>query len=289
VPYVEGIMNNDRYKAQIAAKFLSRSQTVAFLTDHVSALGVFVRTDSPPPVMELVRIEFSLPPSNAKIVMNGMVSQLVSSDTKNTAPGAEIAFFAKGGESGRLWDEFVQYVREKHPEAASSPVKFAVARDATDQIRRAHPRIVPSIPIAIGSARGASPLSVGDISDGGMFIRTNEAFAVGSDLRVTLQDPRTLAPIPLDCIVRRRATGPNAGIGVEFRNMSAAQRDAVKALVLAAGSVPPPVPARSEEVRASRGPRMMQTLPGPGYFGAAPSIAPKEDSWASIDEGWPSA
>ena len=286
-PRAASTASSERYKAQIAATFLSRSHSNALLTDHVGPRGVFIRTDSPPPVMELLRIEFVLPPSSTKVVMHGMVTQIVLPQSKHSAPGVEIAFFAKGGEPGRLWDRFIQHVKEKYPESISRPV--VLAQEATDQVRRAHPRVVPATPIEVGSALG--PASVGDISDGGMFIKTTEAFAVGTDLRVTLHDPRTRVRIPLDCVVRRRSFGSNAGIGVEFRNLDDAQQTAVAELIRAA-SPAHSVQAQCEEVFGPPVARMMNTLPGPGHFGAAASLlptAPGEDSWATLDDGWPSA
>ena len=94
-----------------------------------------------------------------------------------------------------------------------------------------------------------------------------------------------------DCIVRRRAFGSNAGIGVEFRNVSDAQQAVLTELICANGAANS-VHAECEEVLAPPAPRMMNTLPGPGHFGASASIlptAPGEDSWATLDEGWPSA
>ena len=170
---------NAHYNVRIAATFLSRSETTALLTDHVSARGVFVRTDSPPPVMELLRIEFVLPPSSTTVVMHGMVTEIVLPQSKHSAPGVENRFLREGGEPGRLWDHFLRHVRERYPESASRPV--TLAQEATDQVRRAHPRVVPATPIEVGSAHGSKSMIVGDISDGGMFIKTSESFTVGSD------------------------------------------------------------------------------------------------------------
>ncbi len=192
-----------------------------------------------------------------------MATQIVLPSTKHAAPGVEIAFFAKGGEAGMLWDQFITYLNERHPDSLVQPVMLA--REATDQVRRAHPRLVPASPIRIlGGAE--TPLVVGDISDGGMFIKTEKAFAVGSSLRITLQDPRTSATIPVDCIVRRRASGSNAGIGVEFRNLTDDHRAALRALIQGAAAVDP-VQAQCEVVLAPMplAPVMMNTLPGIGY------------------------
>ena len=269
--------SSQRIMAQVGARFLSRSQTTAFLTDYVTSTGVFVRTDAPPQVMELLRIEFILPPTGARVILHGMVTQIVLPSTPNAAPGVEIAFFAKGGEAGRLWDEFVAYVRESHPESLTRPVMLA--SNATDQVRRAHPRVVPQSPIKV-AAEGDPTLTLGDISSGGMFIKTHSAFPVGSDLRVTLQDPRTEALLPVDCIVRRRAFGTNAGIGVEFKNLSTEQHAVLAELMAFAGGNEK-VAARCEEMALPSAARKA------GLGLRRQSLAAAEDSWAMLDEGWP--
>ena len=118
---------NAHYNVRIAATFLSRSETTALLTDHVSARGVFVRTDSPPPVMELLRIEFVLPPSSTTVVMHGMVTEIVLPQSKHSAPGVEIAFFAKGGSRGAFgttfFDTCARGTRSRPPVRSRSPRK----------------------------------------------------------------------------------------------------------------------------------------------------------------------
>jgi hypothetical protein len=119
-----------------------------------------------------------------------------------------------------------------------------------------------------------------------MFIKTPDAFQVGSDLRITLEDPRTRARIPIDCIVRRRAFGADTGIGVEFREMTDAQRAVIQELMSAAAASQP-VPAFCEEIPGAAPPRIMQTQSDPGLFGGPAALMPSDDSWDSIDQDSP--
>ncbi len=217
-----------RYLAQIDATLLSRSQNVPFLTDYVTREGVFVRTDSPPRTMELLRLELTLPPTQSKIVLNGVVTRLVAASANQPVPGAEIAFFAKDGNAGQSWDEFIAFVGEKHPESLTQPVRLA--QKAVDQVRRLAPRIDAALTIRIES-RGEETVAVDNISEGGMFIRTREYFSVGGGLRVLIQHPRTFATIAVECVVRRLVPGANAGIGVEFQNVTHMQRELLKELI----------------------------------------------------------
>jgi Tfp pilus assembly protein PilZ len=271
-------MSSQRYKVRVAAKFLARSQDVTFLTDYLSLDGVFVRTDSPPPVMELLRIEFTLPSDGTNIVLHGMVTEIVLPSAKHSAPGVEIAFFAKGGEAGRRWDELIAYLHEQYPESLERPV--TLARETIDPVRRAHPRFVFQSPIQVGASDDGS-FTVSDISDGGMFIKTTNAFTVGSDLRITLRHHTNRAGVPIHCIVRRRAFGSNAGIGVEFRNVNDEQRAILRELIQSA-QMSEPVQAKCEEIFVPVSPRRMKTLPCAGSVGTA-VVVPAEGSWALLD------
>jgi Tfp pilus assembly protein PilZ len=231
-----------RYLAQIDATFLSRSQNVPFLTDHVTPEGVFVRTDSPPRAMELVRIELTLPPTSNKIVLNGVVTRMVPPSPDHAAPGAQITFFAKDGNAGHAWDDFIAFLGAKHPESLVQTVKLG--QRAVDQVRRMAPRVDAALAIRIES-RGEETVAVDNISHGGMFIRTRESFSVGAGFRVLVPHPRTFAAIAVECVVRRVVSGENAGVGVEFQNVTHMQRELLKELVqiasAAGGSIGAPM------------------------------------------------
>jgi hypothetical protein len=170
----------------------------------------------------------------------------------------EIEFFAKDGPDGHLWDQFIQHVREAYPESVTRSVMLA--EGVTDQARRSHPRVSPTIPI--GAMGSATEMLVGDLSLGGMFLVTAEVFDVGSSLRVTLEDPRTRTRMRFDCAVRRRVSGARQGIGVEFVNLNEGHRAVLTELVRAAGNAGA-VPVQCETVAAPRAPlNRKKTIPG---------------------------
>jgi hypothetical protein len=277
-------MSTERFKIRVAVTFLAGAQRCALLTDYVGFRGVFVRTDSPPPLMNLLRIELALPDDLGTITMHGMVTQIVLPQDKAGVPGVEIAFFAKTGDPSRIWDQFINHVRERYPESIERPV--VLSKDAIDQTRRAHPREAPASTVRIEAMHGAESPVVTDISKGGMFVETSEPYSVGSDLRVTLTDSRSDAKFPLDCVVRRRTFGTGGGIGLEFCNMTDARRAGLQQFLDASGRKLP-VHASLTEVRVQRAPQqMMATLPGTGSSSRFPSTSPSEDSWATLDEGW---
>jgi hypothetical protein len=107
-------MNLLRYESRTAVRVLTPNDGTVLFTEWISFRGAFLRTDSPPPPMRLVRMRFSLPPLNGvdrDVVLHGVVVRLAP-PTRTRGAGVEISFFAKGGEEGRRWDAFVEETRE---------------------------------------------------------------------------------------------------------------------------------------------------------------------------------
>jgi PilZ domain len=267
-------MSNERFRVQIPVTFLARSTSSVLLTEYVTYRGVFVSTDSPPAPLELLKLELVLPSPSPKITMHGLVSQLVLA--KDALPGVEVTFFAKSGEASGHWDSFIQHVRDAYPESMRRPVLLG-----QDEARR-----TPRAPA--GSDGRARTAVIGEINGNGMFLKTDESFAVGANLAVVLSDPRSSANVKLECIVLRRALGTGRGLGLQFRNMTNDARAKVKEVIRGAGSKKE-VGVQCREMRATPPQDRMNTIPGAGSPRTFASAAPSGGARASLDAEWPAA
>ena len=263
-------MTTPRWKAQIAVEILGRNQTTVLLTDSVSEQGIFLRTDAPPPPMTLLRLEIRLAPDDTKLVVHGMVAHTVQPQRAHGVPGVEVAFFAMSGEALHAWAQFIKHLRAAHPDASYRPVALARELDGV-----------------LGSHAFVDEIDASDISPKGMFLATRQRFAVGTDVRVTLIDSQSSAQRSISGVVRRRVTGEEAGVGIEYCNMT---RDAWADLdVLLRNAGPCALRAEVHVVRAPSVPLMMNTLEGPCTPDGRASIhAPRrEDSWSlPPEDGW---
>jgi uncharacterized protein (TIGR02266 family) len=71
-----------------------------------------------------------------------------------------------------------------------------------------------------------------DLSEGGLFIRTDLDFNLGDEIEFTLSFPGLLKPIPLKGVVRRiNESKENRGVGVEFVFEDDETRDMIQKLV----------------------------------------------------------
>jgi hypothetical protein len=209
-----------RYRVRVPVTIVARSGDVSALTDDVSFRGAFLRLDRLPPKMQLLQMRFALPPNAQPLVLHGMGVHLVQPGAGDgRPPGVGIEFYGLDGEPRRAWETFVRYVRDTFPESEREPVVRAPA-GIIDVVNRRHARHAAELRVEIETRAALLGFVTENISRGGMFIRTDLALGEGTSVRVHLVHPETHATFPLDCVVRRRVFGTDAGLGVEFANMT---------------------------------------------------------------------
>lgn len=203
-----------RYPARIVARVLRRNQTIELLTNDVSFRGVFIRTDSPPTLRQLVKVELVLP---EKVVVSGHAMVVHVTPTpqekgEGAVPGIGLQFWGPLS-NAREWERFVHglKVREKAGMAAAK---------ATDKVRRASERFKLALEVVFDGVTAMTR----DISENGMAIRTEIAMPVGTHARLGLRSGDEV--MTFDVVVRRRIDEPGfRGLGVEMVGLDPRKRD----------------------------------------------------------------
>jgi hypothetical protein len=209
-----------RYRVRVPVTIVARSGDVLALTDDISFRGAFLRLDRLPPKMQLLQMRFALPPSDAPLVLHGMGVHLVQPGAGDgRPPGVGVEFYGLDGEPRRTWETFVRYIRDTFPESEREPVVRAPA-GAVAVVNRRHARHAAELRVEIEPRDALLSFVTENISRGGMFIRTDLALGEGTTVRVHLVHPETQVTFGLECVVRRRVFGTDAGLGVEFANMT---------------------------------------------------------------------
>lgn len=187
------------------------------LTEDVSFRGVFLRTDNPPELRQLVRITFTLPDTSEKLSMHGMAVHRVERNNQGgRAPGVGVQFYAIDKSTNAAWLSFVQRFAREHPEALDQPVALAPP-DALDPIRREHPRYAAALELDLRTVDELRTLYSRDVSHGGMFIVTDLVLAPGTPILIEVVHPISRALFMLDAVVRRVSSpGEVRGLGVSF-------------------------------------------------------------------------
>lgn len=210
-----------RYPARIVANLVRRNESVELLTNDVSYRGVFLRTDAPPSLRQLLRVTLTLPNGGAKVSAHGMVVRVVTKaegGEANRVPGVGLQFWGPIDQP-KAWDQFIYDLKMR--EKAGMPN----AR-ATDKVRRSSERFKMALDVALGG----ETMTTRDLSETGMAIRTNSSLPVGT--RTTLQIRRGRESIVVDVVVRRRIEEPSfTGLGVEYVDVPPSARQSIVDLV----------------------------------------------------------
>jgi Tfp pilus assembly protein PilZ len=219
-----------RYRYQMPAVLVRGTREVPLLTGDVGYRGLFLRTDDPPPLRQLLQVKLRLPPGNEEFTVHAMAVFVVPGATTGRAPGVGLQLYAVSGEARQRWERFVQWVAKSHPDSLETPVKPVAA--APDAVNRQFPRIRVALSVRAQSIRDLDPLVTEDVSLGGMFLRTGLDIAIGSELRLLVTHPLTGQTVAVDTVVRRRVEHPpeRAGLGVELFGLDEERREKFAAL-----------------------------------------------------------
>lgn len=211
-----------RYKVQIPAVLIRGKSVLRYRTEDVSFRGVFLRTDDPPSLRQLVQIRLTLPPDNAEVAFHGMAVHVVRpEEAKGRCPGVGIQFYAADGAERVRWETFIRAVRSELGAGRETPVNLAPA-GAPDPVRRKYPRIDAKLRLWVSSLGQIHRCYSENLSRGGMLIATDVDFEVNSRLQMMLMHPSDGSGFPMEAIVRRKVTEENfRGVGVEIVAMNA--------------------------------------------------------------------
>ena len=199
----------------------------ALHTADVSYRGLYVCTDSPPQLRQLVKVELALPPGGDSFVGHGMAVYVLEPGTeaaKIRTPGCGIQFYGVTGSEKAQWDAFIQWVSTEHGQSENEEVDMSGAGGQV--ARRKHERHAMQLEIRLQHADDLYTLYTRDISRGGMFISTDLELAADAELFVDLIHPATSQLFKLQCVVRHHIQNDAMhGVGVQFVNLDAALQE----------------------------------------------------------------
>lgn len=205
-----------RYPARIVARLVRRGQTIELLTHDVSFRGVFIRTDAPPTLRQLVKFELLLP-SNVLVSGHAMVVHVAAStdgqpSDEGTIPGIGLQFWGPLT-NAKEWEQFVHQAKmcERNGGATTT---------ATDKVRRSSEHFKVAIEVVLDGKTSMTR----DISENGMAIRTDLALPVGARARVEMRTDQGDA-MHFSAVVRRTIEESDfRGLGVELVDVEPARR-----------------------------------------------------------------
>lgn len=191
-------------------RYVAEGMAVQTTSCEVSALGIAVRSLSPPHVGARVSMALYLPDGEVPEVAVGRVSRM------RACSPADAGF----------WADFI--VVDAHTRIRIS--NLLAGRQKPQGQHRAFPRRPVQVSVRVRSARGLTTERAINLSRGGMFIRTEDPPPVSAALEVELHLPDGRPPVSSrGVVVHRQAPAPGKipGAGVQFADASDAFRDRV--------------------------------------------------------------
>ena len=105
-------------------------------------------------------------------------------------------------------------------DSISKPRTQAASSTSAGPERRKHPRLMISVEVSFGSGHHFYAGHTRDVSAGGLFIETDVAIPVGTELTVDLRIPGMHAPVLAEVVwLLLGANNTVAGFGVRFTSM----------------------------------------------------------------------
>jgi len=115
-PQEEGRRAFPRYKVNFAVRFANVQDFVLEYAANISAGGVFVRTEQPPPLKTVVQVELELPGGGPPVPAKCLVVHVVTKEDaaeKGTLPGVGVQFMDAGDEFRQRIDAAIEYILDQ--------------------------------------------------------------------------------------------------------------------------------------------------------------------------------
>lgn len=185
-----------RYPLEVPITLVAAGVVQRLTTKDVSYSGLFARTDSPPTVRQLTRLQIEMPESGALFETHAM-TVFVIEPGDHAESGCGLKFYAMSEANRRVWNRFVDRLRAQ-PAPSPAPrqrrqvrfkTRISLRPDTLDALERLCQRALST---------GAVQASVG------------RPAAVGAPLRLDVVHPTSGAVFRLDGVVRQIVAEPLA-------------------------------------------------------------------------------
>ncbi len=211
----------ERHRVSLPVEIIFRNSSSFAVTANISRHGAYLRTDSPAPERQLVKLSFKLPHGQELDVM-GMVSRSIfPNDSSGWAPGMGVDFFSIGSEEKDIWEMFLKQLSK------GTKVKDMEELSIPDPVKRKAPRFATSFLVRMHDKERLRDFYTKDISNGGMFLKTPLLKSEGDELEILLIHPESKREFGLGAkVVRVLKTQDRTkkGMALEFLPLDEKQK-----------------------------------------------------------------
>jgi hypothetical protein len=217
-----------RHLIRFPAQLSHSRQTQSLLTQDVSLNGVFLRTDSPPPLLQLVRVRLILPIGGRALEAHGMTVHVVPTSDQGggASPGVGIQFYALDPDTRTTWDGFIRHVEGRYPPSPDQ-VPLRLARGMTpESMRRRFERHTAVLKVSPETQAALEELYNREISVGTIEIDTPLDLASGTRVVVHVVHPVLAVPFLMEgTVLYAKGTRRPTSVTIELGGMQHGLRE----------------------------------------------------------------
>jgi Tfp pilus assembly protein PilZ len=208
-----------RYCIEFPVQLVHARRANSLMTHDVSEGGVFLKTETPPPLLHLVKVHLVLPIGGHALTAHGMTVHVVDASSTGTSgrpAGIGVQFYALDSATRDAWISFARHVASHCPESPDqTPLRLVRGMTPEPLSRRFgnHTAVVDWKPASLDVLQD---VYTQEIAQGTLLIPTDVAPPAGANIVVHLRHPLSGAPFLFEAHVLRHTDTPR-GVRVELR------------------------------------------------------------------------
>ncbi len=221
-----------RVPIQIPVQLISTRQKITALTEDISHSGVFIRTDTPSRLRQLVKFRLRLPDTDQELRMLAMTVYTLTPDqavSMGRTPGMGMNLYGLDPDMQQTWKDFVDRAIKLYDTPGLEPPHIA---GQIEPVRRSNPRYVAELRVRVEHIDQLSQALTRNISLGGAFLATKALTPPGERIRLTFIHPRDNSGFSIGATVLRTVESPTTERGMAVRfDVNPNTRDAFKEFI----------------------------------------------------------
>ena len=207
----EKARKHPRYPIRLPAFLIRGTRATQLYSRDVSFGGLFLHTNLPPPLRELLRIRIVLPPDQEEVNLLGMAVHRVEPGGTRS-PGIGIQLYGNDPQTSRHWDAFIHYIRQHSGEPPEA--EAAAWPRAPHALRAIQQR---AIRVRIPTLEDLWAIADRDLVRARTAIRTELYFDRGTSVTLELVHPESKKSFSIGATVKEQfRLGPTTGLELDL-------------------------------------------------------------------------
>jgi len=214
-----------RYEIRFPVQLVHAKRSHSLVTEDVSEGGVFLCTDSPPPMLQLVQVKLVLPIGGYALHAHGMTVHVVDPlNPLGRVAGIGVQFYALDRGTREAWEAFTRHVALQYPQATDQTPLRLLRGVTPEPLSRRFGKHTAVLELRPASLEALEEVYTRDVATGSLFVPSRLELPAGANVVINITHPVTGKPFLFEARVLHRTEDP-PGLGVELRGVDRSFRE----------------------------------------------------------------